>query len=58
MVVEINPNMPRTLGDSFIHMDDIDAFIVSDHEVIEYNYGEPDEAAKKDRKICFLINRR
>jgi acyl-CoA hydrolase/GNAT superfamily N-acetyltransferase len=51
VVVEINPNMPRTLGDSFIHMDDIDAFIVSDHEVIEYNYGEPDEAAKKIAKF-------
>jgi acyl-CoA hydrolase/GNAT superfamily N-acetyltransferase len=47
VVAEINPNMPRTLGDSFIHMDDIDAFIVSDHEIIEYNYGEPDEIAKK-----------
>ena len=47
VVAEINPNMPRTLGDSFIHMDDIDAFIVSDHEIIEYNYGEPDEVAKK-----------
>lgn len=47
VVAEINPNMPRTLGDSFIHMDDIDAFVVSDHDIIEFNYGEPDEVAKR-----------
>ncbi len=38
IVAEINPKMPRTLGDSFIHMDDIDAFIMSDHDIIEYKY--------------------
>ncbi len=47
VVAEINPKMPRTLGDSFIHMDDIDAFIVSDHDVIEFDYGEPNDEAKK-----------
>ena len=41
VVAEINPKMPRTLGDSFIHMDDIDAFVRSDHDVIEFDYGEP-----------------
>ena len=46
VVAEINPKMPRTLGDSFIHMDDIDAFIISDHDIIEYSYGEPDQIAK------------
>jgi len=46
VVAEINSKMPRTLGDSFIHMDDIDAFIISDHDVIEYSYGEPDEMAR------------
>lgn len=46
IVAEINPKMPRTLGDSFIHMDDIDAFIISDHDIIEYSYGEPDQIAK------------
>ncbi|MFW9879466.1 MAG: GNAT family N-acetyltransferase [Candidatus Thorarchaeota archaeon] len=51
IVAEINPRMPRTLGDSFIHMDDIDAFILSDHDIIEYSYGEPDETAKKIAKF-------
>jgi len=55
VVAEINPKMPRTLGDSFIHMDDIDAFIVSNHDIIEYNYGEPDETAKKIAKFVATL---
>jgi len=51
IVAEINPKMPRTLGDSFIHMNDIDAFIVSNHDIIEYNYGELDETAIKIAKF-------
>ncbi|MFX1258293.1 MAG: GNAT family N-acetyltransferase [Promethearchaeota archaeon] len=47
IVAEINPNMPRTLGDSFIHMDEIDAYIVSNHDIIEFNYGSPDDIAKE-----------
>ena len=47
VIAEINPKMPRTLGDSFIPMDDIDAFVPVDHEIIEYSYGESDEVAKK-----------
>jgi acyl-CoA hydrolase len=45
VVAEINPKMPRTLGDAFIHMDDIDAYILSDHDIIEYSYGESDKTA-------------
>ncbi len=51
VVAEINPNMPRTLGDSFIHMDDIDAFVLSDHEIIEFNYGELDDVSIKIAKF-------
>ncbi|MHA2391866.1 MAG: GNAT family N-acetyltransferase [Promethearchaeota archaeon] len=51
VVAEINPNMPRTLGDSFIHMDDIDAFTLSDHDIIEYSYGEPGKIAKDIAKF-------
>jgi len=56
VVAEINRNMPRTLGDSFIHMDDIDAFIISDHDVIEFSYGEPDAVSTKIAKyVASLI---
>ncbi|MFX0033272.1 MAG: GNAT family N-acetyltransferase [Promethearchaeota archaeon] len=47
VVAEINPKMPRTLGDSFIHMDDIDAYVLSDHDIIEFDYGTPNESEKK-----------
>lgn len=56
VIAEINPNMPRTLGDSFIHMDDIDGWVLSDHDVIEFTYDEPDEHAKKIAKyVASLI---
>ncbi|MBD3196984.1 MAG: hypothetical protein GF317_18165 [Candidatus Lokiarchaeota archaeon] len=50
VIAEINPNMPRTLGDSFIHMDDIDAYVLSDHGIIEFTYDDPDEVAQKIAK--------
>ena len=56
VVAEINPKMPRTLGDSFIHIDDIDAFVVSDHDIIEFKYDPPSEAAKRIGKyVASLI---
>ncbi|MFW9973353.1 MAG: GNAT family N-acetyltransferase [Candidatus Odinarchaeota archaeon] len=51
VVAEINPKMPRTLGDAFIHMDDIDAYVVSNHDIIEFNYGELDEVSSNIAKF-------
>ncbi len=56
VIAEINSKMPRTLGDSFIHMNDIDAFVVSDHDIIEFTYDPPDETVKKIGKyVASLI---
>ncbi|MBY9015852.1 MAG: GNAT family N-acetyltransferase [Candidatus Lokiarchaeota archaeon] len=56
VIAEINPKMPRTLGDSFIHMNDIDAYILSDHDIIEFKYDPPDESIKKIAKyVASLI---
>jgi len=56
VVAEINPKMPRTLGDSFIHMNDIDAYILSDHDIIEFKYDPPDESIEKIAKyVASLI---
>ncbi|MHA2298115.1 MAG: GNAT family N-acetyltransferase [Candidatus Hodarchaeales archaeon] len=41
VVAEINPQMPRTLGDSFIHIDDMDYFVINDTPILEFDYGEP-----------------
>ena len=51
VVAEINPKMPRTLGDSFIHIDDIDAFVESKHDIIEFSYGKPDDVSRKIAKF-------
>jgi len=56
VIAEINPKMPRTLGDSFIHMDKINAFVVSNHDIIEFTYDAPNETAKKIGKyVASLI---
>lgn len=56
IIAEINPNMPRTLGDSFIHIDKIDAFIISDHDIIEFHYDPPSESIRKIGKyVASLI---
>ena len=43
VIAEISPQMPRTLGDCFIHVDDIDILVPSDRPVFEAPQGEPDE---------------
>ncbi|MHA1255412.1 MAG: acetyl-CoA hydrolase/transferase family protein, partial [Promethearchaeota archaeon] len=56
VIAEINPKMPRTLGDSLINMDKIDAFVVSNHDIIEFKYDPPDETAIKISKyVASLI---
>ena len=56
VIAEINPRMPRTLGDSFIHMDKIDAFFVSNHELLEFSYPPESETTKKIcQKVSTLI---
>jgi len=36
VVAEVNPNMPRTLGDSFLHVSEIDAFVENDSPLLEF----------------------
>jgi 4-hydroxybutyrate CoA-transferase len=40
VIAEVNPRMPRTLGDSFIHVDQIDHFVEVDYALPEVA-GEP-----------------
>ncbi|MBD3194194.1 MAG: GNAT family N-acetyltransferase [Candidatus Lokiarchaeota archaeon] len=37
-IAEINPNMPRTLGNSFIHMKEIDYYVYNDVALLEFEY--------------------
>ncbi len=56
VIAEVNQQMPRVLGDCFIHVRDIDRLVASDRPVLEAVQGEPDEMAKKiARHIANLV---
>ncbi len=35
VIAQINPNMPKTWGDSFVHVDDIDYFVFHEEPIVE-----------------------
>jgi len=41
VIAEVNPNMPRTHGDSFIHVYDIDVLVPTERALIEYTPPVP-----------------
>jgi len=47
VIAQVNPCMPWTLGDSFIHVDQIDALVEHEAPIPEFRYPEPDEVAQK-----------
>lgn len=48
VIAEVNPNMPRTYGDTLIHVSEIDYFIMSDRAI--YEMAKP-EIAEVERAI-------
>jgi acyl-CoA hydrolase/ribosomal protein S18 acetylase RimI-like enzyme len=56
VLAEVNPRMPRTLGDSFIHVDRIHRLIPVDEPLPELPSGEPDEVSLEiGRHVASLI---
>jgi len=56
VVAQVNASMPRTLGDSFLHVNNIDMLIPHDEPVIEVPVREPDETLRKiGQNIARLI---
>ena len=56
VIAEVNPNMPRTFGDTMIPVDMVDAIVESDRPVIEFSLPEPDAAIDNiARNISSLI---
>jgi acyl-CoA hydrolase len=47
VIAEVNPNLPRTLGDSFVHIRDLDALVQGDAPVLEHVAEEPSYEARK-----------
>ena len=56
VVAEVNPNMPRTLGDSFVHVDEIDTLVQSDLPILEFATKMPSaDAMKMGEFIASLV---
>ena len=47
VIAQVNPNMPRTLGDSFIHVHDIDVLVPSDAAILEVPSPEVTEVTRQ-----------
>ncbi|RIK67100.1 MAG: 4-hydroxybutyrate coenzyme A transferase [Planctomycetota bacterium] len=56
VIAEVNEQMPRTLGDCFIHVNDLDLLVPSDRPILEARQGEPDEISRRiARYIANLV---
>ncbi len=56
VIAEVNLRMPRTLGDSFIHISRITHAVPVDYEIPEHAMGEPSELSMKiGRHVADLI---
>ena len=56
MIVEINDQMPRTLGDTFLHVSQVDAFVETSHPLAEYPQHEVTEChCAIARRVAALI---
>ncbi len=59
IIAQVNARMPRTLGNSFIHIDDIDALVPYDEDIIEAVIPQPDETLRRiGRNIARLVEDR
>ncbi len=47
VIAQINSNMPRVHGDTFIHIDDVNFVIPHDEPILEYRTEVPDEIAQR-----------
>jgi len=56
VLAEVNPAMPRTHGDSFVHVRDIDAFVECTTPLLELPKVEPDTVSREiARNVATLI---
>ncbi len=56
VLAEVNEEMPRTLGDSFLHVDDIDFLVPVNYPILQTTVGVADEIARNIGKyIAALI---
>jgi 4-hydroxybutyrate CoA-transferase len=57
VVAEVNPRMPRSLGDSFVHLSKIHKLVEVNHELAQLERGEIDDESRAcARKIASIID--
>ena len=47
VIAQVNRHMPRTMGNSFIHANDIDALVPFDEPLLEVPEAVPDETIRR-----------
>ncbi|HWC98185.1 MAG TPA: acetyl-CoA hydrolase/transferase C-terminal domain-containing protein [Candidatus Sulfopaludibacter sp.] len=56
VIVEINPRVPRTHGDTFLHVSKVHAFVETDHPLVDYPMPQvTDDHRAIGRRIANLI---
>ncbi|RMG64501.1 MAG: GNAT family N-acetyltransferase [Calditrichaeota bacterium] len=56
VVAEVNPRMPRTLGDSFVHLNQLDFLVEVEYDLPESLPAAPDETALEiGRQVASLV---
>ena len=54
VIAQVNKHMPRTLGDSFVHVESLDAIIEHDEPVMEFI---AEEISETEERIGFYVSR-
>ena len=47
VIAQVNSNMPRTLGDSFLHVNQIDVLVPHDEDLVEVPPRDPDDVLRR-----------
>ena len=56
LIAEVNPRMPRTLGDSFLHIDQIHQLVENEAPIFEFSHQPADDVARRiGRHIAELV---
>ncbi|MDZ7344532.1 MAG: 4-hydroxybutyrate CoA-transferase [candidate division KSB1 bacterium] len=57
VIAQINPKMPRSLGDSFIHVNKLDYIVEAEDDILEHPQGQISDIANRiGRNIAELID--
>ena len=54
VIAQVNPRMPKTWGDSFVHIDEIDCFVLHEEPLVDFSYDQKN--AEVARRIGFYVN--